>query len=899
MIGTTLAHYDIVGALGRGGMGEVWRARDTRLGRDVAIKTLPSEFASDEERLTRFQREARLLASLNHPNIGSIYGLEQFGETRFLVLELIEGDTLADRIARGPIDVEEAVTLAQQVAQALEAAHEKGVVHRDLKPANIKVTPGGQAKVLDFGLAKAMAGDEPDVNVSNSPTFSVAATRQGLILGTAAYMSPEQARGRATDKRADIWAFGCVLFECLTGRPAFPGEDVSDILASVLKSDPDWERLPPNVGAELRELLRRCLQKDVQQRYRDIGDVRLEIDGLLANPSRLLLSSVATPSNTSSRWLWVAALVLAIATGTAAWSLKPVPAVSNPIVTRFVHEVPASLGLNLTQPALAVSSSGDQFVYATREGLYLRRLNELAARRVAGTEKDAPVDPFFSPDGQWVGYLSQESGQLKKVRTGGGEPVFLANAAGSVYGPSWATNGWILYVQQPGIMRVPENGGDPSVLVEMKERVVAPVLLPDDDSLLFAVGSGNRRKVLLRSLATGTQTTLFDDADSGVRYLPSGHLVYGSNNDISVRTFDVKTKAVGGRVALVQNFLRLDGAPQFKVSDSGTLVYVPNFMARGQSSSVGDSLAFVDRGGKAELLPLEKRSYGWARFSPDDRRIALEIRDDQGRNIWTYEIDNRILNQITFDGGSRPIWSPDGKEITFLKDDALWTVRSDSTGAPTLLPGTKVAGNLGPGSWSPDSSVLLFSSAAGIHVWTRSKSTEPAPVVISRREGRIPMYPEFSSDGRWFTYLIGGPPVNPALYASPYPVISGNIQRLTPSGAAFPPIWLGRQQEILFAGAADVAKGLPPEMSVFSLPIATGLTLSRRNPIELFRFRPVERLFAGAGRNYDVSHDGRRFIVPVWENAATGAATNAPQSVAIHVVVNWMQELNTRVLPQR
>jgi eukaryotic-like serine/threonine-protein kinase len=327
MIGTTLAHYDVVAAVGRGGMGDVWRARDTKLGRDVAIKTLPPEFASNGERLARFEREARLLASLNHSNIGAIYGLEQFGETRFLVLELIEGDTLADRVGRGPIPAEESLKIGLQIAQALEAAHEKGVVHRDLKPANIKVTSDGKVKVFDFGLAKALAGDEPNVNVSNSPTLTAAATRQGLILGTAAYMSPEQARGRATDKRADIWAFGCVLFECLTGRAAFPGEDVSDILASVLKSEPDWGRLPANLNPRVRELLHRCLQKDPQQRYRDIGDVRMEIDSLLADSPRLLVPSDDMAQARSSTLPWVAAIALAILSGTSAWYLKPASAV--------------------------------------------------------------------------------------------------------------------------------------------------------------------------------------------------------------------------------------------------------------------------------------------------------------------------------------------------------------------------------------------------------------------------------------------------------------------------------------------------------------------------------------------------------------------------------------------
>jgi serine/threonine protein kinase len=421
----TLGNFTLEAQIGKGGMGEVYKAKDQKLGRDVAIKVLPEEFAKDSDRVARFQREAKLLASLNHPNIAAIHGLEESDGTHFLVLELIEGDTLADRIKSGAIPVEEALKLALQIAEALEAAHEKGVIHRDLKPANIKVTPDGKVKVLDFGLAKAFAGERAEVNLSHSPTLSEAATLQGVILGTAAYMSPEQARGKPVDKRTDIWAFGCVLYEMLTGKAAFQGEDVTEILAAVVKSGVKMDLLPANIHPRVREVISRCLQKDQKKRYSGIGDAQYEIEQVLADPSGIFVQPVTATEprrklRTMLPWVATALVVGLIIAGVVVWNLrKPEP----PRVMRSEYELPegqrlsgAGLLANLqfsgsSLLTLAVSPDGTQFVYSTTKGLYKRSLDELRAKLIAGTEGPAQ-QPFFSPDGKSVGYFSPNDRQL-------------------------------------------------------------------------------------------------------------------------------------------------------------------------------------------------------------------------------------------------------------------------------------------------------------------------------------------------------------------------------------------------------------------------------------------------------------------------------------------------------
>jgi serine/threonine protein kinase len=474
--GATFGRYRAEREIGRGGMGIVYLAEDLSLTRKVALKFLSNMFTGDLQRMARFEREAKLLASLNHPNIATIYGIEQAEDKRFLVLEFTEGETLADQLKHGPIPVEEALKLALQIAEGLEAAHEKGVIHRDLKPANIKVTPEGKVKVLDFGLAKAFAGEQAGPNLSKSPALNNSATQQGVILGTAAYMSPEQARGKVVDKRTDIWAFGCVLYQMLTGRQIWTGETVTDIIAAALTKDPDFSHLPSEIHPDIRKLLSRCLQKDAAERFRDAGDVRIEIRQILADHRGLLTQPISAPEprtmlTTIFPWVTAAILLGAIIAGVAVWKLKsPEPRQ----VVRFQYELPEGQHFgNLTSPALAVSPDGKQFVYSTTNGLYLRSVDELTAKLIAGTEGSVE-QPFFSPDGKWIGYFSASDPRLRKVSINGGAPVTLCGTAIPV-GAWWGADNFIVYGQRPtgSLLRISSaQGGTPEVLIRSKSGVV-------------------------------------------------------------------------------------------------------------------------------------------------------------------------------------------------------------------------------------------------------------------------------------------------------------------------------------------------------------------------------------------------------------------------------------------
>ena len=559
--GTRVGPYEVLGSLGAGGMGEVYRATDTNLKRQVAIKVLPEVVSADADRLARFQREAEVLARLNHPNIAQIYGLEKADGATALVMELVEGPTLADRIAQGPLSIAEAMPIAKEIAAALEAAHEQGIVHRDLKPANIKVRNDGTVKVLDFGLAKALTGSAGAAGAAgsagsgsagsdHSPTItSPAMTLAGMILGTAAYMSPEQARGKTVDKRADIWAFGAVLYEMLTGRRAFAGDDVSDVLASVLAREPDWTRLPAELSPTAAAYLKRCLEKDPKRRIRDIGDLSLALTGAFD------IDAPHRPPSAATRSLWrrafpigLAALVAALVTAAVAWSRWPSPKPPRP-ATRFDYVLPEGQQLPTTQrPLLAVSPDGRAFAYQEQSGLFLRSMGEIVARSVTGTQ-DARVSPFFSPDGQWLAYFTSGAvlggaGQLKKVPVNGGASITLCDIASFPSGQSWAGDNTILFGQSVGIMRVSGNGGKPELLIPAAagEQMYGPELLSGGNTVLFSVtkeqgpARWNRAEVVVQSLATGQRSVVVHGYDP--HYLASGHLLYALDDDVYAVAFD-------------------------------------------------------------------------------------------------------------------------------------------------------------------------------------------------------------------------------------------------------------------------------------------------------------------------------------------------------------------------
>jgi tRNA A-37 threonylcarbamoyl transferase component Bud32 len=593
--GTRLGAYEIVAPLGAGGMGEVYRATDTQLSRQVAIKVLPDALASDPERLARLDREARTLAALNHPNIAAIYGIERSGSTSALVMELVEGATLADRIEQGAIPLDEALPIALQITKALEAAHEQGIVHRDLKPANVKVRPDGTVKLLDFGLAKALGPEAAASAVSGaslSPTITSPAmmTGAGIILGTAAYMSPEQARGRAVDKRADIWAFGAVLYEMLTGQRAFQGEDVSDTLADVMRGEPSWAKLPATVPPALTTFLTRCLRKNPSERVRDIGDVRLALEGAFDSISTVAsdVAAAAPPRPLWRRMLPVAAAtVAALVAAAAAWYLKPAEPRQ---IVRLVHSLPEGRAFRSTgRIYLAVSPDGRHVVYNATGGLYVRTIDSTDDRVIPGTEQPL-AGPTFSPDGQSLAFVQQ--GQLKRIALSGGAAVVLA-AAENALGISWDEDGTILYALQDGIWQVSENGGEAVRVLAAKEGTfpVHAQRLPGGDwimTTLFRPNGSPPTDLVAVSPSTGQQQVLRNGATSG-RYLATGHLIYNVDGVLYAVRFDPRRAAViGGAVPVVQGVRRVTGfnasIAQYDVSRTGTLVFVPGAAGRRSGS---------------------------------------------------------------------------------------------------------------------------------------------------------------------------------------------------------------------------------------------------------------------------------------------------------------------------
>ncbi len=891
MIGKTLGHYQISSQLGKGGMGEVYQAKDQVLGRDVAIKVLPEEFARDADRVARFQREAKLLASLNHPNIATIHGLEQADGKQFLVMELVEGDTLADQIKKGPIPVEESLKLALQIAEALEAAHEKGVIHRDLKPANIKVTPEGKVKVLDFGLAKAFAGEQEQLNLSNSPTLSDMATQRGVILGTAAYMSPEQARGKSVDKRADIWAFGCVLYEMLTGRQTWSGATVTDIIAAALAKDPDFGSLPPNIHPDIQKHLNRCLQKDPTERFRDIGDVRVEIKQILADPGGVLVQPVTTVEQqnklrTILPWAAAALVLGLIIAGIAGWKLKP----SEPRpVMRFAHELPEGqqFGNNYI-PSLSVSPDGRQIVYATAEGLYLRSVDEWAAKLIAGTE-GGDWQPFFSPDGQSIGYFSNSDRQLKKIAINGGAPVNLCSVSAAIMaGASWSPDNTIVYGQVPGdIMRVSANGGTPESLVKAKSvSSIYPHVLPDGKSVLYTDSAGTTHGiVMVLSGDSGEAKELFPGFSVG--YLPTGHIVYGLPNDDNLYAvpFDLDAMEVrGGPVPIIEGVL--GHGVQSAVSDAGTLVYIPG--TSGGTVSARLILVWVDRQGKEETLAAEPNAYIFPKISPDGTKVALRVTTGVNHDIWIWDVVRRTMTRLTFDeaNDSFPLWTPDGKRIVFFSGrggkPAIYWKAADGTGREELLvTGTKIG--IYPRSWSGDAKSLVFMGTdeganLGIGALLMEGDGAKKPLLQEKHQE---LDPQISPDGRWMAYACDESGKF-EIYVRPYPEVNAGKWQVSTGGGGWP-LWSPDGRELFYRnGDAFMA------VSVRTDPT---FTLETRKMLFPGKYElPSNDVFS----NWDIHPDGKRFLM-IKPAASAGAGPAAPIPGKINIVVNWFEELKARV----
>jgi eukaryotic-like serine/threonine-protein kinase len=879
MIGKTLGHYQIADQLGKGGMGEVYKAKDQKLGRDVAIKVLPDEFARDADRVARFQREAKALASLNHPNIAAIYGLEEFNGTNFLVLELVEGLTLADRIKAGPIPVEEALKLAVQIADALEAAHEKGIIHRDLKPANINVTPEGKAKVLDFGLAKAFAGEATEVNLSNSPTLtysptlSDAATRQGVILGTAAYMSPEQARGKSVDKRADIWAFGCILFEMLTGKAAFPGKDVTDILAAVIRSEPEWNSLPANLHWRLRETVESCLKKNAADRCHDIADVRLGIQKVLADPSCVSMPGIPidhrTKLHTILPWVSASIVLTAMIAAWAVWKLKP-PELRG--VERHQYSLPEGQQLkNSVGNILAVSPDGRQYVYVTAEGLYLRSLSEFNAKLIDGTgTSPATPYPFFSHDGKWLAYVADS--KLKKIAITGGAPDTLCDVS-AFTGGSWGADNRIVYADK-GIYRVSANGGTPELIV--KETGWYPQLLPGGKSLLVTSGPPPY-KIFLQSLQSGKRTELFPGDKA--QYISTGHIVYARGSKLFAMPFDLKTqKVTGDPVPVVEDVWRALSiyTPQYAVSDTGTLVYIPATTAIAQRT-----LVWVDRKGKEEPLGAPLHHYHNPRISPDGTRVALAVADDPNKeDIFIWDLIHSILTMLKSEGDNiSPVWIRDGKQLAFFSNRErkyLTLLRSaDGAGKDEVLGEAFV-----PAFWVDIRNTLVGTTwhmgyVSGIGALSIEGDHKPSYLL---NEKYHESHPRISPNGRWMVYtsIESG---RDEIYIRSFPNVDTERRKISRDGGNSP-LW---SKDEIFYRNGD---------SVMTVAVKTSPTLS---------FEPTKTLFQGTyvssvnspGNDdfatWDISPDGKKFLMMKEQSAGSG-----PRK--INIVLNWLEELKQRVL---
>jgi Tol biopolymer transport system component len=901
--GTRLGVYEVTVQIGEGGMGQVYRARDTKLNRDVALKILPDAFASDPDRLARFTREAQTVASLNHPNIAAIYGIEESQDVRALVMELVEGEDLSQRIARGAIPIDEALPIVKQIAEALEAAHEQGIVHRDLKPANIKVRGDGTVKVLDFGLAKAM---EPtgamSPNVSQSPTITTPAmTQAGIILGTAAYMSPEQAKGRTVDKRSDVWAFGAVLYEMFTGRRAFEGDDVSDTLARILMKEPDWTALPATVPPVVVTVLRRCLQKDRKQRVRDIGDVSLALEGAFETT----VPGTAGPAPAiQPRPLWralpvVAAAVVASAmVGAAGWMLRS-PAPSSP-VTRFALALGEGQQFTVVNgQSLALSPDGTRLVYVANSQLYLRSMSDLEARPIAGAAQvwGAPFAPVFSPDGQSIAFFSQVDGALKKIAVSGGaaDTIWRVDDAPRVLGMTWDAGG-IVFGLAKGIMRVSANGGQPEVLVSAKdgELVYGPQVLPGGEWVLFTVASAattegwDKAQIVVQSLKSSERKTLVSGG-SDARYLPTGHLVYALGGVLFAVPFDLRRLAVtGGPVPIVEGVKRSQGttgATHFSVSSTGSLVFVPG---PASTSSAPSDLALVDRNGAVQPLKLPPGAYEYPRLSPDGKRIAFGSDDGKDAIVWIYDVAGaRSARRLTLGGRNRvPVWSGDSERVAFQSDRdgdlGLFWQRADGTSAAERLTTPDKDTAHVPESWSPDGKTLLFSVARGSSYAVAALSlTDKKVTPVGGIQSPFPPAATFSPDGRWVAYSATAPgPPTGSLFVQPFPTTGATY----PISSGFHPMWSPDGKELFYVSGAGAAR-------LAAVSVTTRPTFTFGNPVQLPR--PFVERGPAFERNHDITRDGKRFlgVVATGQNTVSGA----PAGPQIQVVLNWFEELKAKV----
>ena len=885
MLNTTIAHYKVTAKLGQGGMGEVYRATDTKLDREVAIKVLPESFAQDKERLARFEREAKVLASLNHPNIAGIYGLEQTGNSHALVLELVEGEDLSQRIKRGALPVEEALDVCKQIAEALEAAHEKGIIHRDLKPGSIKLMADGRVKVLDFGLAKAAIADS-SISVSDnsqSPTLTADYTRPGVILGTAAYMSPEQARAKPVDKRSDIWSFGCVLYECLTGKNLFRGEDVTDTLASVIKGEPRWTDLPSGTPLIVQLLIRKCLVKDRKGRLHDISDARVDLETAIADPNwgveSGLLTSGGSGKGISKGVLAVGVVLTGLLAAVLSWFLKPAPFIPDPLAPIHVNQLlrgdnglQADLG-----NAFAISPDGRRLVYSLNgvgAKLHLLSLADGVDREIDGTEEGR--HPFFSPDGQSVGFSTGK--ELKTVSLSGGFPRRLVSGLEvGGRGASWGTNGIVYPKSITGnLWRIDSEGGRPESLTKLEPGETThrwPQWLPDGRHLLFMAGTQNENArdgvAEVVEVASGKRRTLKEGV-SFARYAVSGHLLFVQDDSLWAQELDLDEMELKGEPKLVRQGagVNREGAAQYSVSEEGTLAYL--------SITGGGLRKFVWVGLDGKTIDANGKHGYFVRpdLSPDDKKVVF--RDENAIQMLDLETDNLTILTSGGTTNTAAIWTPDGKSVVFSSRRGtkwgIWRMPIDfSEEAKLLFP--EVDYPVYPDSFSTDGNTFYggaLREGTGYDLWVHQLGQSDAEPRFVLETDKAEVWLMASPDGKWFVYGLAAD-----LYLRRQDG-SGTPRSLTHDGGRRPR-WSSKGDQIFYENQG----------AIWSIKM-TGEdgTMNPGSP-EIVVQLPPETI----AREWDMSLDEKRFLVMV--SVADEADTQrAPGTTSVNIVFNFFTELN-------
>jgi serine/threonine protein kinase/Tol biopolymer transport system component len=855
----------LIAKIGEGGMGEVWKALDTSLDREVAIKILPEAFAGNRERLARFEREARALAALNHPNIATIHGLHEGDDAHFIAMEMVPGETLRQRLDRGPVPLCQALELTRQIAQALEVAHNRGVIHRDLKPANINVTQDGVVKVLDFGLAKTLethaSGDGSDL--SRSPTATSGGTQVGGIIGTAAYMSPEQARGLVVDRRADVWALGCVLFEMLTGRRVFEGETVSDTLAAVLRAEPDWNALPEATPRSVRRLLRRCLERDPDRRLHSAADARLEIDDAAAEDDRLPL--VPEPSMGTRRLPWLIAAGLGIALVAAIAVLLPRARSRQSDQMHLSITLPHHLELNSPESGdrvAALSPDGALVAFTAREDdttrLYLRSLG--SPEIIVVPKSEGAGSPFFSPDGQWVAFFAR--GWLRKAAVQGGAPVDLCRAA-SDRGGTWLADGTIVFspFYTAGLYRIPAEGGEMEAVTTpdpgRDERTHRwPGAFPGRPAIVFTIGTLEEpgyyedATIAVLDLESGEMRRVIDGG-SFARFTSDGDLLYSREGALLAVPFDFDgLEVTGPPTTVLEGVSRTptSGAVDFSVAENGTIMYVPE-----TAGSAPVSMVWVDREGRTATIMRTPKPFLGPRLSPDATRVTIGIGQGLGDgDIWVHDLQRGTSLRLTFEGDyTCPIWTADGRRVAFGvtaggSEGVAWRA-ADGSDVQQMVFREHAEYVAQPQTWAGDSGTLIYSRMGGRGTMDLMQyvpgEPEPQPILDGpAREGAGGLSP----DGRWMVYC-SDESGQFEVYVRPYPGPGGRWQISTEGGKG--PVWSRDGGEIFYTDG--------PRMMV--VPVATDPVFSAETPRELFEIG----FFRGTApwQDYDVTPDGKRFLM--------------------------------------